>query len=723
MLLVFLPPLLPACQPKVACTVTSDCATGQTCVNQHCVVPASSCPGGASSCTAASECTSGVCANGCCSPGCLDSAECGDGGSCVNGVCQSGDAGPGDGVCTSDSDCTGTDGGTPWCNTDTSSCVQCLSTADCGGNPNKSCVGNACVYNQGTCGQNSDCASTPTLPVCDTTQSMCVGCLTNADCPNGQDCTPLEVCQTPAPATCSSDADCRADGGTGATPHCDTSSGTCVQCLTTAQCPVGDACEAEVCETMAPCQADFDCVFPGLTHCDTSTEICVQCTDPSQCLSGQNCVNDACTVCTSDTDCTTSAIGPHCDTTTGGCAVCTESSECPGNQVCTADTCCVAGGQCCSDADCANNINGDSYCLVSTGMCVQCRVSSQCVFGLFCQHNVCGQFMCQGDSDCVGNSAGGVCDTSNGQCVQCTSTETSACTGGLVCQANVCSPMTCATDLDCASNATGTHCDAVSQTCVQCAQDSDCTAGQSCLAGKCAADPACMHTADCTVATDVCVPFETGNYTAWTERCVAGSTAGTVRGGAACGADGDCISGSCLFLTGNTTDGICLTACTSASDCDPTAQCPAHGVLVPVPGPGGETVDAALPPAPICWPQACTTDLSCYMAGVNHLGRVCSPLPDPQNPTTAAVLSCLPTLGIQAGGTPCGVDSDCASGMCLTWKNATDGHTALRCFGACTAVGTEAGCDGMYPTDICRAGPVDHGGEMLSMSSCEMPVP
>src|SRR5580692_4273166 len=112
----------------------------------------------------------------------------------------------------------------------------CGSNADCAKSPGKVCSQGACVE----CVDNTTC-SAPT-PKCDVATSTCVACLAAGDCMPGyicgtndtceqgcsstQPCPTGQVCNMGGCVQCTTDANC-----SGATPRCNTTTNTCVQCL------------------------------------------------------------------------------------------------------------------------------------------------------------------------------------------------------------------------------------------------------------------------------------------------------------------------------------------------------------------------------------------------------------------------------------------------------------------------------------------------------------
>ncbi len=659
----------------------------------------------------------------------------------------------------------------PVCLTTTHVCVQCESTADCGGDPNKQCsTSNTCVYRVGKCGEDSDCATLPTTPICDATHETCVGCLVDTDCPTGQSCAQeTDTCGTPPPPHCSTNTDCTAHP---ATPFCDTTTDVCVQCMADGECPMSNpVCRQGTCGPSG-CENNDDCGAELLPVCNDLTGQCVQCLAPSDCTGSQACVQNACGPCQQDSDCAGSASGDLCSPTSG-CVQCLQNTDCPtAGATCTNHVC--VGGPCTGDADCANNPAG-SFCDTTTAQCVQCRTTTDCTTGLVCMNDVCGVPVCHSDSDCVGAGGGPYCDTRISACVQCIgatppdagTVDAGASDGGLsptdggsvsdggagqadggsaglsltapdggpqcvdaqTCQYDSCQPQACAATTDCAMDVTGRFCDTTRMQCVECLQDSDCPSGQSCLAESCGTAATCTSDNSC-AATDACVPLADNG--AWIERCLAASTSGTVRGGGACSNDGQCRSNVCYFPPAETVDedGICLDGCLMDADCDnSTSNCPTYGVSLALPAASGPTGAQAV--APVCWSKRCTNDEACVDTGQDFTARVCAPTPNPRAANGMPALNCLPEIGYVPGGNPCAEDSDCASGHCLSFTIAdTDagpveatpdagGTTVMRCYGACQAPTDCAGTAAHPP--VCFPTTMDLDGVTITINSCVVP--
>lgn len=253
-------------------------------------------------------------------------------------------------------------------------CVQCETSADCGGGI--CTAANVCVE----CVGDADCTQA-NAPYC--VESQCVTCVNDASC----DTLAFPRCRPDMSAcvACLSDADCGSD-------RCDPSTFTCVSCL-----------------------QDADCVPDGLLRC-TSSRTCVACSSNADCTDGNApfCSGaGSCVSCLQDSDCTDGAA-PRCDTTMGQCVACLTNFDCTSA---TASECGSDGqcGGCTSNFGCGQFVDAPN-CLVGTG-CVECRPLE----------DDCSGFSCDPDSnECTTTAIG-----SRPQCDSCVAS--SECPTGTAC--------------------------------------------------------------------------------------------------------------------------------------------------------------------------------------------------------------------------------------------------------------------------------------------------
>ncbi len=260
-----------------------------------------------------------VCASGFCQFNCVNASECPDGYECNGGYCAAGATGEPDNGAT------------------------CQSRCDCG--PGQLCTNSSCVASNAGPGDT---------------------CLTNEDCPTGQDSCGALLC---------------VDDGSQKT------------------------CKVAVCQNDSDCAGQFGCTNPAEPCvCDANLQ-CVQGNAASGCVSNSDCENDE-----------------YCDFSAGSPGVClsnasscTSSAQCPGDQVCnlTTNTCVPpggdtqtgpSGGSCSTDFDCNR---GDC----ATGQCEYCDNPTSEQDAGTCRSG------CASNTQCD-VSANLLCDSASNTCVQ-----------------------------------------------------------------------------------------------------------------------------------------------------------------------------------------------------------------------------------------------------------------------------------------------------------------
>lgn len=236
--------------PELECVRATDCAVGESCVNNSCKAPAEAecssnkpCPSGQEcrnfacvaanvpECTTRTDCASGeLCIDGNCEAAavaCVFNAEC-DGGRCVDGQCRS--------TCSEDSQCANNER----CRAGLCEPLECRRSADCGAG--EICVDaqcfDTCVASTGIgcdagykCNNNGYCDVDPTIE-----------CRSNAECGD-------EICQA---GTCINPCTCNQDCSTGEV--CNLNSGVCeaagapiTSCEDSCDCPSGKTCTNGTC--------------------------------------------------------------------------------------------------------------------------------------------------------------------------------------------------------------------------------------------------------------------------------------------------------------------------------------------------------------------------------------------------------------------------------------------------------------------------------------------
>jgi len=355
--------LLPGCPiytddgHRVACTMDSNCPTGQECISGTCQVPP---------CTSDADCATGqMCIAGSCrtvTPTCTSDRQCATGEHCEGMTCV-----PGTRVCVTHGDCDVAF----MC--DISSCepsITCTGDAECQTSP--AGAGSWCDY-RGTCVPHGtgDCR---TAADC-TNGDLCVEgrcttlpnpCQFQYDCPAGTACVNAECT-----AICTSDAGCVA-GDTCSPDHfCQPE----VDCETSAMCATGEHCVGGRCLV--------DCHGSSLGMCPTAGRETSYCGDDSFCHpSWQPAVT-----CTIDA----AHPGPQGNCQTGRhCLAHVCRTPCPDG----------AMGSAQGNAQCLTMDSTLPYCLLDTAsgeyLCnatmtgtASCRLSSDCAGGQDCVNAAC----------------------------------------------------------------------------------------------------------------------------------------------------------------------------------------------------------------------------------------------------------------------------------------------------------------------------------------------
>lgn len=234
--------------PELECVRATDCAVGESCVNNACVAPDSA------ECGTNRPCASGqVCRNQACvaddAPECVDRNDCSSGELCIDGSCEASAEG-----CVFNEEC------------DDGMCVdgQCLSS----------------------CSTDANCAAGEHCR-----EGLCepLSCRRSADCSAGEICVDAQ-CET----TCQSDSHC----GTGTGYVCDTAYGYCkpdpsVECRSNAECAQSEICGEGSCVT--PCSCNQQCASGEVCDLDSgtceapATTPAPECENDCDCPSGLSC--------------------------------------------------------------------------------------------------------------------------------------------------------------------------------------------------------------------------------------------------------------------------------------------------------------------------------------------------------------------------------------------------------------------------------------------------
>ena len=121
---------------------------------------------------------------------------------------------------------------------------------------------------------------------------------------------------------------------TAPTPACDESTDTCVECITSLDCPaLRPACQTSI-HTCVECLSSNDCSSPR-PACDANTNLCVECLTSADCAApfpACHASTQTCVECVSSADC--AAPEPVCKTGTNLCVQCLTDQDCPSEPAC-----------------------------------------------------------------------------------------------------------------------------------------------------------------------------------------------------------------------------------------------------------------------------------------------------------------------------------------------------------------------------------------------------
>ncbi len=749
------------CGPPGNCVDCSNAPTGRACVNMACGCNTEQdCPMGNACDPNTRQCTAkcaGPIADGgqtllTCNGGCCDGVNCVAG---ADNMACGGNGGR----------CVTCGGGTPTCANG-----ACTPTCAPGGMGGAACGMGFCCGPQNTClavGTNScglagaacvDCAKDPSGPVCNANAGKC-GCTKTADCPMGRSCT-AGVCTD----TCDAMNPC--NGGCCNIPQgqntgkcsagnlpdqCATAAvctscianmkgGACITlnntvtcgCATSADCPVGQACNATTktcgtaCDAMNPCNGGCCNVPNGMTAgtCNAGTQVgtcgnngglCQSCTTlfmqgkgGNQCIAGMNGGSCGCNVnadCPIGNSCNgqkvcTSACNPMMPACNGGCCSAAQGNTCqPG----TANTACGGNGAC---VDCSSSMTG-KVC-IAQGLRCGCNTSADCPANLACNlttkacENVCGDAnhtACNGGccsaAKCASGNAGNACGSNGVACIDCTNNAAGkaclmvnnavacGCNAAADCPANTACNLTTkkceatcgdANHTDCSAGCCSIAQGQMTGTCVAGTQNTACgTGGKACVACK-NGTPTCTAGA----CTNTCGNVGNGTCDAGnccdmaTKKCVAGNAQTT------CG-----YSGVCVNCVPSQTGSKCETAINANGPwfcgCDAAADCPKAD---PVNGTGGLACDVTA--------HNCTT--ACGVQGITTLcnGGCCQ--------FANGVGVCRAGNATQTCGVTGGLCSNCTLN-CAQTATCTNGSC-----GCCAGTGTNCQNNAQCCTNTCTNG-------------------
>lgn len=661
-----------------------------------------------------------------------------NGGCCDGTSCVTGNA---NGACGADGGrCAVCGAGTPTCSNG-----ACTPTCAPGGMGGASCgkgfccgAGNTCVgLANASCGAAGaacvDCAKSSDGPLCDVNSGAC-GCSKSADCPMGQACkggvctTACDgnaacnggCCDVPqgqmagtcapgnAAAACAVAAACVSCAGNAKGAACVVvNNATSCGCNSAADCPAGQACNANTkscsatCDAMTPCNGGCCAIAQG-----QMTGMCVAGTAQASCgNNGGVCVNcqsqfqgmmagSACVATMGGGTCGCNA-NPDCPANSAGCNVQTKlcNFTCSAMAPCLTGCCaipmgmntgsCVAGGAnaACGGtgvcADCTNAAAG-RICYPATKKC-GCNVAGDCPANTACNttthvcENVCGDANhtgcntgCCSAGKCVAGAANNACGAA-GACADCTNNNAGkVCIGGKACGCNAAADCPAGTACNTKTNVCETTCGDANHTVCN---TGCCNLPQGQMMGVCVAG---TQNASCGNDGKVCTACGKGTPTCTAGACTStcGNVGnGTCDGGFCCSAN-KCVagnaqascgfSGACADCTNANVGRKCVATAMAGPwfcGCDVAGDCPAANANA---GTGGLACDLTA--------HNCTT--TCGIQGITTVcnGGCC------QFTNGAGV--CRPG----AAPTTCGN----SGGLCT--------NCALNCANVATCSGGACGC-------------------------------
>ena len=311
---------------------------------------------------------------------------------------------------------------------------------------------------------------------------------------------------------------------------------------------------------------------------------------------------------------------------------------------------------CASDRECST---AGLVCDTARGACVECNTATDCVGGRMCIASRCVMTTpCTTSRTCPGQ----VCSTRLGYCVDCEADVD--CTGGNVCRGNVCvpPPRMCRSSRECSD--IGLVCATARGQCVECVMDTDCPVGRYC-------GPAL------TCLARVCTPNSTACVSA--TRMSVCNAVGGARQEVDCPTGQRCRDNSCQAP-------VCTPGQTS---CDPTTAVRRRcnddgGGFTPMPCADGESCRDGMCMARSCMPgtatcasmterRVCAADglsTTVTACAVNEgcvdgacMTRMCTPgAATCTSPTTRSVCN---ADGFGATTMSCGATQRCAAGACV----------------------------------------------------------
>jgi hypothetical protein len=496
------------------CTDGNACTVGDACKGGVCL------PGASTVCDDANPCTADSCdvVAGC--KFAPKTQPCDDGSACTVGdVCQDGACTPGKPVVCNDGNGCTDDG----CDAATG-CTNAANTAPCT-DGNACSVGDACKGGVCLPGASTVCddANPCTADSCDAVAG-CKFAPKAQPCDDGSACTVGDVCQGGAcapgkPLVCNDGNGCT-DDSCDATTGC-TSAANTAPCNDGNTCSVDDTCKdgacqpgtATVCDDGNPCTTDSCDAKAGCK----ATANALPCTDGSVCTVGDACKDGACGAgksvnCNDGNACTQD----ECDAQEGCLskefsAPCSDGNNCTLDDACQKGACLPGAAKVCDDANpcTTDHCDAKAGCKFAVNS-LPCDDGSVCTVGDVCDAgacksgkpvncndgNVCTDDACDQKAGCTQQANGAACNDNN------------VCTAGETCKGGACAVGMAVACTDDGNTCTDAVCDPAAgcknvNNALTCDDGKACTVGDTCIGGKCTAQPKdCGDGQPCT--TDSC---------------------------------------------------------------------------------------------------------------------------------------------------------------------------------------------------------------------------
>ena len=270
-----------------------------------------------------------------------------------------------------------------------------------------------------------------------------------------------------------------------------------VECYTNYDCPIGEECINEFCETYCSCASNYDCnTSSTCIDCECFFIDDGICKSNFDCSANENCINGDCVPdeCTVDGNCSTGEVCVDGECIPNG-DECDDDYDCPINKYCIEGDCLVPGDECTLNYNCSANEN----CI--NGECIpdECITKNDCDAGEDCVEGECmpNGDECDDDYDCP---IGQIC--TDGNCtVDYECTEDIDCASGS-CINHECIPDECSTSYDCpiGKNCVGGMCEGTEE---GCEDDYECDYG-SCINNECI-PYSCITDNDCLIEGEECI--------------------------------------------------------------------------------------------------------------------------------------------------------------------------------------------------------------------------